>query len=102
MKPRSLPLALLTRYLAQEIFELYGSLGLFVAVLDDDGSIDRQAPVFRGADADRLRAGKFRRAPRRRSASSLSAPRRRPGSRVLGRARLRRLRNCLRPGLRLR
>src|SRR5215468_2173015 len=57
MKPRSLPLALLTRYLAQEIFELYGSLGLFVAVLDDDGSIDRQAPVFRRADADPARAG---------------------------------------------
>src|SRR5262249_28934665 len=57
MKPRSLPLAVLTQYLAQEIFELHGSLGFFVAVLDDYGSIDRQAPVFCGADADCARAG---------------------------------------------
>src|SRR5215510_15962647 len=56
MELRSLPLAVLTRYLAQEIFELDRSFGLFVTILDDDRGVNREPPVLRRADADSARA----------------------------------------------
>src|SRR5262249_37496207 len=56
MEPRSQPLAALTRYLAQEIFELDRSFGLFVTILDDDRGVDRQPPVLRRADVYCARA----------------------------------------------